>query len=86
MNHLQFLIKAGNTNLYSYRFDWDDHRRFVVADFKGAFWRNSCNRDSFVAGDTALVGGYPLSDLIYPKRIFKVLHFKKYDEVLDKFC
>ena len=25
---------AGNTQLYSYRFDWDDHRKFILADFK----------------------------------------------------
>ena len=31
---LKSLYKAGNTNLYAYRFDWDDHRRFIIADFR----------------------------------------------------
>ena len=31
---LQGLYASGNDNLYAYRYDWDDHRRFVVADFK----------------------------------------------------
>ena len=31
---LQSLAKTGNTNLYAYRYDWDDHRRFLIADFK----------------------------------------------------
>jgi para-nitrobenzyl esterase len=28
------LNAAGNFNTYAYRYDWDDHRRFVIADFK----------------------------------------------------
>jgi para-nitrobenzyl esterase len=31
---LQSLSKAGNNKLYSYRFDWDDHTKFIVGDFK----------------------------------------------------
>ena len=31
---LKSLGYAGNNNLYAYRYDWDDHRRLVVADFK----------------------------------------------------
>ena len=31
---LQGLNKSGNKDLYSYRYDWDGHRRFVVPDFK----------------------------------------------------
>ena len=31
---LSSLNRAGNNNTYAYRFDWDDHRRFIVADFK----------------------------------------------------
>ena len=28
------LHAAGNKNLYSYRYDWDDHRKYLIADFK----------------------------------------------------
>ena len=28
------LNTAGNLNTYAYRYDWDDHRRFLIADFK----------------------------------------------------
>ena len=28
------LYNAGNDNLYSYRYDWDDHRKYFIADFK----------------------------------------------------
>ena len=28
------LNAIGNKNTYAYRYDWDDHRRFIVADFK----------------------------------------------------
>ena len=32
--HLAGLFNAGNVNLYAYSYDWDDHRRYIVADFK----------------------------------------------------
>ena len=31
---LEGLYKSGNHNLFAYRYDWDDHRRYVVGDFK----------------------------------------------------
>ena len=34
---LNSLARAGNSQLYSYRFDWDDHRKLIVADFKKLF-------------------------------------------------
>ena len=27
-------LYMGNKDLYAYRYDWDDHRRFIIADFK----------------------------------------------------
>ena len=27
---LQSIAKTGNTNLYAYRYDWDDHRKFLL--------------------------------------------------------
>ena len=63
---LKGLHKAGNNNLYAYRYDWDDHRRYVVADFKKLIGAAHATEIPLLAGNAKLVGGYPLSDLIYP--------------------
>ena len=63
---LQGLYASGNDNLYAYRYDWDDHRRFVVADFKKLIGAAHATEIPLLAGNAKLVGGYPLSDLIYP--------------------
>ena len=68
---LNSLKKAGNTNLYSYRFDWDDQRRFVVANFKELFGATHALEIPLLAGDTGLVGGPPVSNFIYPRGISK---------------
>jgi para-nitrobenzyl esterase len=68
---LNSLIKAGNTNLYSYRFDWDDQRRFIVANFKELFGATHALEIPLLAGDAALVGGPPVSNFIYPRGISK---------------
>ena len=60
------LSKAKNDNLYSYRFDWDDHRRYIVGDFKKLIGAAHATEIPLLTGNTKLVGGYPLSDLIYP--------------------
>ena len=31
---LEGLYNSGNNNLYAYRHDWDDHRKYFIADFK----------------------------------------------------
>ena len=63
---LESLFNAGNQNLYAYRYDWDDHRRYVVADFKELIGAAHATEIPLLAGNAKLVGGYPLSDLIYP--------------------
>ena len=63
---LKGLYKSGNNNLYAYRYDWDDHRRYVVADFKKLIGAAHATEIPLLAGNSKLVGGYPLSDLIYP--------------------
>lgn len=68
---LNSLYKAGNRSLYSYRFDWDDHRRLVVANFKELIGAAHATEIPILAGNSDLVGGYPLSDLIYPPSISK---------------
>ena len=63
---IQSIAKAGNNNLYAYRYDWDDHRQFLIADFKKLIGAAHATEIPLLAGDSKLVGGYPLSDLIYP--------------------
>ena len=60
------LHEAGNKNLYSYRYDWDDHRKYLIADFKKLIGAAHATEIPLLAGNSLLVGGYPLSDLIYP--------------------
>tara|TARA_B100000886_G_scaffold327379_1_gene274765 strand:+ start:5347 stop:7251 length:1905 start_codon:yes stop_codon:yes gene_type:complete len=66
---LNFLAKAGNNKLYSYRFDWDDQRRFIVADFQKIFGATHALEVPLLAGDNTLVGGRPVSNFIYPRGI-----------------
>ena len=70
-NTLNSLALAGNENLFAYRYDWDDHRRIVVADFKQLIGAAHATEIPLLAGNTDLVGGYPLSDLIYPPSVSK---------------
>jgi para-nitrobenzyl esterase len=58
------LNKSGFTNTYAYRFDWDDHRRFIVADFKKLIGASHGTEISLVTGNNKLVEGYGF--LIYP--------------------
>jgi para-nitrobenzyl esterase len=68
---LNSLTKAGNEKLYAYRYDWDDHRRLIVGDFKKLIGAAHATEIPLLAGNTKLVGGYPLSDLIYPPSFSK---------------
>ena len=68
---LQSIAKTGNNNLYAYRYDWDDHRKFLIADFKKLIGAAHATEIPLLAGDYKLVGGYPLSDLIYPPSVSK---------------
>ena len=66
---LNSLAKVGNTQLYSYRFDWDDRRKFVVGDFKKLFGAGHALEIPMLTGSTKLVGGPPVSNFMYPKGI-----------------
>ncbi|MAH79854.1 MAG: hypothetical protein CMQ77_03755 [Gammaproteobacteria bacterium] len=66
---LNSLAMTGNKNLYSYRFDWDDQRRFVIANFKQIFGATHALEVPLLAGDNSLVGGRPVSNFIYPRGI-----------------
>ena len=66
---LNSLAKAGNSELYSYRLDWDDRRRFIIADFKKLFGAGHALEIPLLTGNTKLVGGSPVSNFMYPKGI-----------------
>jgi len=66
---LNSLARAGNSQLYSYRFDWDDHRKLIVADFKKLFGAGHALEIPLMTGNNKLVGGPPVSNFMYPKGI-----------------
>ena len=68
---LKSLNNAGNDELYAYRYDWDDHRRFFVANFKQLIGAAHATEIPLLTGNMDLVGGYPLSDLLYPPSFSK---------------
>jgi len=62
---LRSLYKSGNKDLYAYRYDWDDHRRFIIADFKELIGAAHATEIPLLTGSNKLVGDYGF--LIYPK-------------------
>jgi para-nitrobenzyl esterase len=62
---LRSLHISGNNNLYAYRYDWDDHRRFFIADFKELIGAAHATEIPLLTGNNKLVGDYGF--LIYPK-------------------
>jgi len=64
-NPLRSLAYAGNNDLYAYRYDWDDHRKWPVANFKKLIGAAHATEIPLLAGNNKLVGDYGF--LIYPK-------------------
>jgi para-nitrobenzyl esterase len=62
---LKSLHEAGNNKLYAYRYDWDDHRRFIIADFKNLIGAAHATEIPLLTGSNILVGNYGF--LIYPR-------------------
>jgi len=62
---LRSMRQAGNENLYAYRYDWDDHRRFIIGDFKELIGAAHATEIPLLAGNNKLVGDYGF--LIYPR-------------------
>jgi para-nitrobenzyl esterase len=58
------LNSIGNYKTFAYKFDWDDHRRFIVADFKKLIGASHGTEISLITGNNKLVEGYGF--LIYP--------------------
>ena len=55
---------AGNLNTFAYRYDWDDHRRFFIADFKKLIGASHGTEIPLITGNNDIVGDYGF--LIYP--------------------
>jgi para-nitrobenzyl esterase len=62
---LSGLIEAGNDNVYAYRYDWDDHRRYLVANFQDLIGAAHSTEIPLITGNNRLVGDYGF--LLYPK-------------------
>ena len=62
---LRAMKKAGNESLFAYRYDWDDHRRFIVGDFRKLIGAAHATEIALLTGNNKLVGDYGF--LIYPK-------------------
>lgn len=59
------LIEAGNDDVYAYRYDWDDHRRYLVANFQNLIGAAHATEIPLITGNNKLVGEYGF--LLYPK-------------------
>jgi para-nitrobenzyl esterase len=62
---LRSIQSAGNSNLYAYRYDWDDHRRYIIADFKKLIGAAHATEIPLLTGDGKLTEGYGF--LLYPR-------------------
>ena len=62
---LESLYVSGNKDLYAYRYDWDDHRRFIIADFRELIGAAHATEIPLLTGNNKLVGDYGF--LIYPR-------------------
>ena len=51
--------------MYAYRFDWDDHRRFIIGDFEELIGAAHATEIPLLTGNNKLVGDYGF--LIYPR-------------------
>jgi para-nitrobenzyl esterase len=62
---LRSLASIKNDDLYAYRYDWDDHRKWPVANFKKLIGAAHATEIPLLTGNNKLVGDYGF--LIYPK-------------------
>jgi para-nitrobenzyl esterase len=58
------LNKAGNLDTYAYKYDWDDHRRFFIADFKKLIGASHGTEIPLITGNNDVVGRFGF--LLYP--------------------
>jgi len=62
---LTSLSNTGNNDLYAYRYDWDDHRRLFIADFKKLIGAAHATEVPLLTGNNKLIGNYGF--FIYPR-------------------
>jgi len=62
---LMSMKKAGNKDLFAYRYDWDDHRRFMIGDFRKLVGAAHASEIPLLTGNNKLVGSYGF--FLYPK-------------------
>ena len=64
-NPIESLSNAGVKEIYAYRYDWDDHRRWPVANFKKLIGAAHATEIPLLTGNNKLVGNYGF--IIYPR-------------------
>jgi para-nitrobenzyl esterase len=58
------LNSVGNLSTFAYRYDWDDHRRFLIANFKKLIGASHGTEIPLITGNNDIVGDFGF--LIYP--------------------
>ena len=61
---LSGMHSAGNKEVYAYRFDWDDHRRLLFADFAELIGAFHPSEIPLISGNDQLVGNFDF--ILYP--------------------
>ena len=61
---LSSMYEAGNKDVYGYRFDWDDHRRYLFADFAELIGAFHASEIPLISGNDDLVGDFDF--ILYP--------------------
>jgi len=62
---LSAMYGAGNKQIYAYRFDWDDHRRLLFADFAELIGAFHASEIPLISGNDDIVGDFDF--ILYPK-------------------
>jgi para-nitrobenzyl esterase len=62
---LSSLHAAKNYQTYAYRYDWDDHRKYIIADFQKLFGAAHATEIPLLTGNNKLVGEFGF--LLYPR-------------------
>ena len=61
---LSSMYTAGNKDVYGYRFDWDDHRRYLFADFAELIGAFHASEIPLISGNDDIVGDFDF--ILYP--------------------
>lgn len=61
---LSSMNNIGNYDTYAYRYDWDDHRRLIIADLRYLIGAAHATEIPLITGNNKLVGEYGF--LLYP--------------------